>query len=90
MYTKSQWLVIIFSGWVLTVLVLLSVLNSLDYVYFFILCLIGFLIIVEVTGPFTTRPRWKSRVNVLIVIGLIAFAAIVLTKVMEIIGPKYL
>jgi hypothetical protein len=90
MYTKSQWLVIIFSGWVLTVLVLLSVLNSLDYVYFFILCLIGFLIIVEVTGPFTTRPRWKSRVNVLIVIGLIAFSAIVITKVMEIIGPKYL
>ncbi len=90
MYTKSQWLVIIFSGWILTVLVLLSVLNSLDYVYFFILCLIGFLIIVEVIGPFTTRPRWKSRINALIVIGLIAFAAIVLTKVMEIIGPKYL
>jgi hypothetical protein len=90
MYTKSQWLVIIFSGWILTVLVLLSLLNSLDYVYFFILCLIGFLIIVEVAGPFTTKPRWKSRINILVIIGLIAFAAIVVTRVWDIIGQKYL
>jgi hypothetical protein len=111
MYTKSQRMVILFSGWVLIVLVLLTALQVFDseywqgdgqygsvlgipiydyQVYFFILCFIGFLIIVETTGPFTTRPRWKSRVNALIIIGLIIFAVIVFVKVENIIAPGLL
>ena len=54
MLTKNQRLVFAFGGWALLILTILILLNSLDFEYFFVLCLIGFLIIVELSGPFTT------------------------------------
>jgi hypothetical protein len=78
--------VYIFSGWVLLVLSLLLLFNSLSYEYFFVLCLIGFLIIVELSGPYTVRPKWKLWVNVFITIGTIIFALIVAGKVLDIVG----
>lgn len=86
MMTKSQTLVIAFVGWVLVVLALLVLFQSLSAEYFFVLCLIGFLIIIELSGPFMTKPRWRSRVNIIIAIGVVIFAVIVFNKIMEIIG----
>jgi hypothetical protein len=84
MMTKSQKLVVTFGGWIFTVLAILTIFQSLNYEYFFVLCLIGFLIIVELSGPFTTKPRWRSRVNIAILIGVIIFSIIVINKVLEI------
>lgn len=85
MFTKNQWLVVFFSIWALVALSVLVLLKSLDYQYFFVLCLIGFLILVELSGPFMTKPAWKRRVNIIIAIGVVLFAFIVYSKVMEII-----
>ena len=90
MLTKSQKIVYIFCGWVLLVLSLLLLFNSLSSEYFFVLCLIGFLIIVELSGPYTVRPRWRSWVNVFILIGTVVFAFIVAKKVLNIIGIYWL
>lgn len=86
MLTKSQKLVYIFGGWMFVVLSLLVLFGSINYEYFFVLCLIGFLIIVELSGPFMVKPAWRSRVNIVIAIGVVIFAFIVLKKVVDIIG----
>jgi hypothetical protein len=86
MLTKGQKIVYTFGGWVCLVLALLLLFNSLSYEYFFVLCLIGFLIIVELSGPYTVRPKWRWWVNVFIVIGTAIFAIIVAQKVLDIVG----
>lgn len=86
MWTRSQRLVYIFGGWMLVVLALLALFGSISYEYFFVLCLIGFLVIVELSGPFTVRPAWRSRVNVVITLGVLVFSLIVVEKVLAILG----
>jgi len=68
------------------VLALLALFGSVSYEYFFVLCLIGFLVIVELSGPFTVRPAWRSRVNVVIILGVLVFSLIVVEKVLAILG----
>lgn len=84
MLTKSQRLVYVFGGWVLVVLSLLALFNSINYEYFFVLCLIGFLVIVELSGPFTVKPAWRSRVNIVIILGVLLFTLIIVEKVLAI------
>jgi general stress protein CsbA len=90
MLTKSQRLIYTFGGWVLIVLTLLTLFNSLSLEYFFVLCFIGFLIIVELSGPFTVKTKWRSRINIIIAIGVLIFALIITKKVMDIIGISIL
>lgn len=88
MFTKSQRIVVIFGAWVFLALAILTFFPPLSYEYFFVLCLIGFLIIVELSGPFASRPKWRSRVNVVILIGVIIFSLIVAGKVLGILGIR--
>lgn len=88
MLTKNYRLVYAFGAWMFAVLALLTLFQSLDAEYFFVLCLIGFLIIVELSGPFTVRPEWRKRVNLAIVIGVLVFSLIVINKVLDILGMK--
>jgi hypothetical protein len=82
--TKSQRIVVIFGAWAFLTLAILAVFQSLSIEYFFVLCLIGFLVIVELSGPFASRPRWRSRVNVVILLGVVMFSLIVVKKVLDI------
>jgi hypothetical protein len=86
MLTKSQKLVFIFAAWALLALTALTLFHMLSYEYFFILCLIGFPIIVLVIGPYTVKPAWRSRANLVIMTGAIAFAALVVIEVLGIVG----
>jgi 4-amino-4-deoxy-L-arabinose transferase-like glycosyltransferase len=86
--TKSQRIVVTFGAWVFLALAILTVFQSLSFEYIFVLCLIGFLVIVELSGPFASRPRWRSRVNVVILLGVIVFSLIVLEKVLDILGIR--
>jgi hypothetical protein len=90
MLTKSQRLVFIFGAWVILTLAGLSLLGSLDVIYFFILCLIGFLIIFDLSGPYTVKPLWKLRVRNITVLGILVFIIIAATKLVEVVGPRYL
>jgi glucan phosphoethanolaminetransferase (alkaline phosphatase superfamily) len=86
MLTKGQKIVYMFSGWVVVVLSLLLLIGSLRYDYFFVLCYIGFLIIVELSGPYMVRPKWKSWANIFIIIGAGAFVLILAQNVLNAIG----
>jgi predicted membrane metal-binding protein len=90
MLTKSQKLVYVFGAWMLAVLAVLVLLNSLIFEYFFVFSFIGFLIIVELGGPLTVRPVWTSRINIVTAIGVMAFAVIVLNNVLTILGINLL
>jgi hypothetical protein len=72
------------AAWMLAVLLVLAVLGSLSYDLFFVLSLIGLLVVIELTAPFNVTPRWRSRLKWLVVLGLLGFAYIVIRRILEI------
>lgn len=71
-------------AWMLGVTLLLAVLGSLELELFFVLSLIGLLIVVELTAPFNVTPEWRRRLLPIIALGLVGFAAIVVRRILEI------
>jgi hypothetical protein len=71
----------------LAVLLVLAVLGALSYDLFFVLSLIGFLVVIELTAPFNVTPRWRSRLKWLVVLGLLGFAYIVIRRILAILPP---
>ncbi len=72
---------------VATILVL-TLLGSLSYELFFVLTLIGFLIVTELTAPISVSPKWRRRLMWIIVFGLIGFGIIVVRRILEILPPE--
>ncbi len=77
-------------AWMLAVALVLSVLGSLSYELFFVLSLIGVLIVTELTAPVNITPQWRRRLAWLIGIGLVGFAVIVIRRILEILPPEVL
>lgn len=75
------------TGWLLLTVISLTVLSSLTLELFFITSLIGFLVVIELTAPFSVTPRWRSRLRWLIAVGLIVFGYIVVTRILQILPP---
>lgn len=75
------------AAWMLAVLLVLAVLGALSYDLFFVLSLIGFLVVIELTAPFNVTPRWRSRLKWLVVLGLLGFAYIVIRRILAILPP---
>jgi hypothetical protein len=72
------------TAWMLATIVCLTLLGSLSLELFFVVSLIGFLIVVELTAPFSVTPEWRSRLRWIIVVGLIGFGYIVVRRILEI------
>jgi hypothetical protein len=77
-------MVMTFGGLAVFLLAVLLLFNILSLEIYFMLCLISFLVIVQMSGPFISRPRWRSRVNVVIAISIVGFVLIVMGKVLDI------
>jgi hypothetical protein len=58
------------TAWMLATIVVLALLGSLSLELFFVVSLIGLLIVVELTAPFSVTPRWRSRLRWVILVGL--------------------
>jgi hypothetical protein len=76
--------------WMLAVVVILTLLSSLELELFFVASLIGFLIVVELTAPIAITPAWRRRLPWLIAVGLVVFGAIVIRRILEILPPGVL
>ncbi|WP_092663809.1 hypothetical protein [Halorientalis persicus] len=74
-------------AWMLSTLVLLAVLGALSMDLYFVISLIGFLVLVELSAPFNITPQWRSRLKWPIFLGLIGFSAIVVKRILEILPP---
>ncbi|ODR82131.1 hypothetical protein BG842_20910 [Haladaptatus sp. W1] len=65
----------------------LAALGSLTLELFFVLSLIGLLVIVELTAPFNVTPRWRRRLKWFIALGLVVFGIIVVRRILAILPP---
>jgi hypothetical protein len=74
-------------GWMLAAIVLLSLLGALSLELFFVISLIGFLVVVELTAPFAVTPRWRARLKWIVLLGLVGFGYIVIGRILEILPP---
>ena len=74
-------------AWMLASVLALALLGSLTYELFFVLSLVGFLVVVELTAPFDVSPRWRSRLKWLVLVGLAAFAYLVVRRILAILPP---
>jgi len=77
-------------AWMLSAAVVLVALESLSLELFFVVSLIGFLVVVELTAPVAVSPRWRRRLPWLIVAGLLVFGYIVVRRILEILPPGVL
>ena len=75
------------TAWMLASLLGLVLLQSLSGELFFMLSLIGFLVVTELTAPFNVTPRWRRRLRWLIALGLVVFGYIVVRRILEILPP---
>jgi hypothetical protein len=71
-------------AWALSAILVLVLLGSLSYELYFVLTLIGFLVVTELTAPFNITPRWRSRLKWFILAGLIVFAYVVIRRILAI------
>lgn len=71
-------------AWQLAAVLLLVLLNALTLELVFVVSLIGFLVVTELTAPFNVTPRWRRRLRWLIAIGLLVFAYIVVRRILAI------
>lgn len=71
-------------AWMVSVILLLTALNALELELFFVVSLIGLLVVVELTAPFNVTPRWRRRLLPVIVAGLAGFGYIVTRRIIAI------
>ena len=70
------------AAWMFATLLLLAVLGALSLELYFVLSLIGLLVVVELTAPFNVTPRWRSRLKWLIALGVLVFVAVVVRRIL--------
>lgn len=75
-------------AWMLVSAFLLSLVGALSLELFFILSLIGLLVLTEVTAPRNVTPRWRRRLHVLVIIGLLAFMYHVVSRLVQIVAES--
>lgn len=68
-------------------LLLLTLLTALTAELFFVVSLIGLLIVVELTAPIRITPQWRKRLWIVIGIGLVGFGVIVVRRILAILPP---
>jgi hypothetical protein len=63
-------------AWSFGTLFVLVLTEWLTYELFFVVSLVGLLVVVELTSPLHIRPRWRSRLRWVIAVGIVGFLVI--------------
>lgn len=77
-------------AWMLGTVLALALLDSVTYELVFVVSLIGFLVVTELTAPLNVRPAWRRRLKWLIGLGLLVFGYIVVRRILAILPPGVL
>lgn len=64
----------------------MAILGSLTLELVFILSLVAFLVLVELTAPVAVRPGWRRRLRWITVLGLLVFGYLVVRRVLAILS----
>lgn len=68
----------------LATLLVLAALGALTIQLFFVLSLIGLLVVIELTAPFNVTPRWRKRLKWLVALGLVVFVVVVVRRILAV------
>jgi hypothetical protein len=83
---KKHLAIIVMAIWLFLVLFFMILAQNLDLEIFFILWLVGLLVIVELINPAFVQPSYIRYLKFLVAAGIIVFGAIIAQKVMEILA----
>jgi len=83
---KKQIATIVLALWLTIITVFMLFAERIDFVEFYILALIGTLVIVEFIGPYYVQPGYLRYIRYLIAAGILIFIAVVADVLMEILG----
>jgi len=72
--------------WLSIICYLMLIAERIDLSLFFVLGFIGFLVIVELMEPHYVKPRYLWYTRALIAVGIVIFVAVVVQKVLDILG----
>lgn len=75
-------------AWMVGTILALTALGAFTHELFFVLSLLGFLIVTELTAPFNVKPAWRRRLKWIIALGLVAFGAIVTWRIVALLPPE--
>lgn len=81
---RRQQFVIAHVSWMLAAVLALSLLDAVSLELVFVISLIGFLVVIELTAPFNVTPRWRRRLRWLVAVGLLVFGFIVVRRIIAI------
>jgi hypothetical protein len=73
-----------FGAWSVFVMAILLIFNVLSFELYLLLCLIGFLAIDRMAGPVVSSPLWRSRINLAVIIGVLASGLIIAVEFLDI------
>lgn len=68
-------------------LLCLVALDALSLELLFVVSLIGFLVVLELTAPLNVTPAWRRRLRWLLLVAMIGFVAIVVRRILAILPP---
>ena len=83
---KKQIAAITLTLWLITVFIFMLLLQWFDLEIFFVLTLIGILVIAELIKQHYVQPGYMRYLGYLIIAGIVLFGAMVVKKVMEILA----
>jgi hypothetical protein len=75
-------------AWTLASLFILVATGWLTYELFFVISLIGVLIVVEFTSPVYVRPQWRKRVRWIILVGIAGFLVVLARRTVAVLPPE--
>jgi hypothetical protein len=74
------------TAWMAGTVLVGAVTGVLSYEFFFVSSFLGFLVLLELTAPFNVTPRWRARLRVFVVLGLVVFGYIVVRRIQQVLG----
>lgn len=83
---KQQIAIIAFAMWLTLIAVFMLLMQRIDLEIFFILGLVGVLLVMQLLEPSFVQPGYLKYIRYLIAAGIVIFGAIVALKVIEILA----
>jgi hypothetical protein len=83
---KEEIAIIALAVWLTLISIFMLVAQSFDLEIFFVLSLVGFLIIAELITPKYIRPGYLRYIQDILTVGIAIFVLIVVKKIMEILA----
>lgn len=76
------------SVWMLLALIFVLVIDRSSLEFFFIISLIGFLLLVDISSPVFVRPTWRKRLLRIAVLGILIVSVMITIRIATIIATN--